>query len=80
MHTPVGDSRTRGFVNRTQPTVVDPGDVDDRIDMVLGDGAITSLWWATKNEWLGLIDVAGLELETLDVRPYLSGGDPQAAR
>ena len=25
----------------------------------------TSLWWATKNEWLGLIDVAGLELESL---------------
>ena len=23
------------------------------------------LWWATRNEWLGLIDVAGLELEAL---------------
>ena len=22
-------------------------------------------WWATKNEWLGLIDVAGLEVEAL---------------
>ena len=22
-------------------------------------------WWATKNEWLGLLDVAGLELEAL---------------
>jgi hypothetical protein len=20
-------------------------------------------WWATKNEWLGLLDVSGLELE-----------------
>jgi hypothetical protein len=25
----------------------------------------SSLWWATKNEWLGLLDVAGLELEAL---------------
>ena len=27
--------------------------------------ATSSLWWATKNEWLGLLDVAGLELEAL---------------
>ena len=38
---------------------------DDRTDVVLDDGAVSSLWWATKNEWLGLIDVAGLELEAL---------------
>jgi SAM-dependent methyltransferase len=38
---------------------------DNRIDITLDDGAISSLWWATKNEWLGLIDVAGLELEAL---------------
>jgi SAM-dependent methyltransferase len=38
---------------------------DNRIDLTLDDGATTSLWWATKNEWLGLIDVAGLELEAL---------------
>jgi hypothetical protein len=25
----------------------------------------SSLWWATKNEWLGLLDVAGLTLEAL---------------
>ena len=31
-----------------------------------GDGAKTSLWWATKNEWRGLIDFAGLRLETLE--------------
>jgi len=38
---------------------------DNRIDIALdGDGS-TSLWWATKNEWLGLIDVAGLEIEAL---------------
>jgi len=38
---------------------------DNRIDIVLDDGATSSLWWATKNEWLGLIDVAGLEVEAL---------------
>jgi SAM-dependent methyltransferase len=38
---------------------------DNRIDLFLDDGAKSSLWWATKNEWLGLLDVAGLELEAL---------------
>ena len=38
---------------------------DNRIDLVLDSGATTSLWWATKNEWLGLIDVSGLHLEAL---------------
>jgi hypothetical protein len=38
---------------------------DNRIDIVLDGGARSSLWWATKNEWLGLLDVAGLALETL---------------
>jgi SAM-dependent methyltransferase len=38
---------------------------DNRIDLALDNGAKSSLWWATKNEWLGLIDVAGLELESL---------------
>ncbi len=38
---------------------------DNRIDLILDDGATNSLWWATKNEWLGLLDVAGLELESL---------------
>jgi hypothetical protein len=38
---------------------------DNRIDITLDSGARSSLWWATKNEWLGLLDVAGLELETL---------------
>jgi hypothetical protein len=33
--------------------------------MTLDSGATSSLWWATKNEWLGLIDVAGLEIEAL---------------
>ena len=38
---------------------------DNRIDIVLDDGSTSSLWWATKNEWLGLLDVAGLEVEAL---------------
>jgi SAM-dependent methyltransferase len=38
---------------------------DNRIDITLDDGATSSLWWATKNEWLGLLDTAGLELEAL---------------
>jgi ubiquinone/menaquinone biosynthesis C-methylase UbiE len=38
---------------------------DNRIDITLDDGATSSLWWATKNEWLGLLDVAGLKLEAL---------------
>jgi SAM-dependent methyltransferase len=38
---------------------------DNRVDLILEGGQTSSLWWATKNEWLGLIDVAGLELEAL---------------
>ena len=38
---------------------------DNRIDITLDDGGKSSLWWATKNEWLGLIDVADLQLEAL---------------
>ena len=38
---------------------------DNRIDITLDDGGTSSLWWATKNEWLGLIDVAHLEVEAL---------------
>jgi ubiquinone/menaquinone biosynthesis C-methylase UbiE len=38
---------------------------DNRIDITLDDGGSSSLWWATKNEWLGLVDVAGLEMEAL---------------
>ena len=38
---------------------------ENRIDIALDDGSMSSLWWATKNEWLGLVDVAGLEVESL---------------
>jgi SAM-dependent methyltransferase len=47
---------------------------DNRVDITLDSGDSISLWWATKNEWLGLIDVAGLEVEALyggfDRRPF----------
>jgi SAM-dependent methyltransferase len=42
---------------------------ESRIDLKRGRGderyGTLSLYWATKNEWLGLIDVSGLELEAL---------------
>ena len=38
---------------------------DNRVDMILDNGAKSSIWWATKNEWLGLLDVAGLQVEAL---------------
>ena len=38
---------------------------DNRVDIALDEGGTGSLWWATKNEWLGLLDVAGLQLEAL---------------
>lgn len=42
---------------------------DSRIDVTRGRGlerlGTFSLWWATKREWEGLIDVAGLELDGL---------------
>jgi SAM-dependent methyltransferase len=38
---------------------------DNRIDIILDGGGTSSLWWSTKNEWLDLLDVAGLEVEAL---------------
>jgi SAM-dependent methyltransferase len=47
---------------------------DGRIDVELESGDTSSLWWATKNEWLGLLEVSELETEALygwfDRRPY----------
>ena len=47
---------------------------DNRVDIVLDAGGQTSLWWATKSEWEGLIDSSGLDLEALygwfDRRPF----------
>jgi SAM-dependent methyltransferase len=38
---------------------------DNRIDIVRADGPTLSLWWATRSEWDGLVDVAGLETEAV---------------
>ena len=38
---------------------------DNRMEITLDDGSKSVFWWATKNEWLGLIDVSGLELEAV---------------
>jgi len=38
---------------------------DNRLDIVLDAGASVSLWWVTRSEWEGLLDVAGLEVEAL---------------
>ena len=38
---------------------------DNRIDFSFDDLGSLSLWLASKNEWLGLIDIAGLEIEEL---------------
>ena len=48
-----------------EPHTVRYAVADNRVDLVLDDGTTSSLWWATKNEWLGLIDVAGLQVEAL---------------
>lgn len=38
---------------------------ESRVDIVRDDGATIRLWWATKSEWEGLLEVAGLEVEAL---------------
>src|SRR5256886_9848196 len=38
---------------------------DNRVDIVLDDGARSTIWWATKNECLRLVDVARLAVEAL---------------
>lgn len=51
--------------HRPVPHTVRYDKADNRIDLRLDDGGTSSLWWATKNEWLGLLDVADLQLEAL---------------
>src|SRR3954452_11681495 len=47
------------------PHTIDYSVGENRVDSTLDDGGTGSLWWATKNDWLGLLDVAGLRLEAL---------------
>jgi SAM-dependent methyltransferase len=42
---------------------VDHAKHDNRIDIALESGDAISLWWLTRSEWHGLVDVAGFELE-----------------
>jgi SAM-dependent methyltransferase len=47
---------------------------DSRVDITLEDGPTLSLWWVTRSEWNGLMDVSGLEAAALygwfDRRPF----------
>ncbi|HYI74755.1 MAG TPA: class I SAM-dependent methyltransferase [Gaiellaceae bacterium] len=47
---------------------------DNRVDIDIENGPTLSLWWITRGEWEGLLDVAGLETEALygwfDRRPF----------
>jgi ubiquinone/menaquinone biosynthesis C-methylase UbiE len=53
---------------------VDQVPADARIDLTLDGGDRISLWWSTRAEWEGLLEVAGLEVEALygwfDRRPF----------
>jgi SAM-dependent methyltransferase len=53
---------------------VDYVPADARIDLTLEDGSTIPLYWSTRAEWEGLLDVAGLEIEALhgwfDRRPF----------
>jgi SAM-dependent methyltransferase len=47
---------------------------DNRVDIERHGGTTVSLWWATREEWDGLLEAAGLEVEALygwfDGRPF----------
>jgi SAM-dependent methyltransferase len=58
-------SRVHGHMEEPVPHTVTQMPYESRVDIELDSGGKISLWWATKNEWLGLIDVAGLEVEAL---------------
>jgi SAM-dependent methyltransferase len=53
---------------------IDHVPADNRIDITLESSGQVSLWWVSRGEWEGLIDVAGLETEALygwfDRRPF----------
>ncbi len=53
---------------------IDQVPADNRIDIMLESGPRISLWWVSRGEWEGLLDVAGLETEALygwfDRRPF----------
>jgi SAM-dependent methyltransferase len=67
-------AETEGHNDDPVPHTVSHSPAESRIDIALDGGGQTSLWWATKAEWEGLLDVAGLETEALygwfDRRPF----------
>ena len=44
---------------------IDYAPADNRIDIEVENGSAISLWWVTRGEWEGLLDVSGLETEAL---------------
>jgi SAM-dependent methyltransferase len=60
--------------NDPVPHTIRHAPADNRVDVELDAGGAISIWWVTKSEWEGLIDVAGLEVEALygwfDKRPF----------
>jgi SAM-dependent methyltransferase len=58
-------TRLEGRNQEPEPHTIRYAVGDGRVDITLDRDGTSSLWWATKNEWLGLIDVAGLDLEAL---------------
>ena len=58
-------TRVSGHNEEPVPHTVTQAPHESRVDIELDTGGRISLWWATGNEWLGLIDAAGLELEAL---------------
>jgi SAM-dependent methyltransferase len=69
-----GEKRMRGDLWEVARQVP----ADNRVDLERGRGdhadGLLRLWWATKSEWEGLLDVSGLETEALygwfDRRPF----------
>lgn len=53
---------------------IDHATGDNRIDITIENGPRISLWWVSRGEWEGLLDVSGLETEALygwfDRRPF----------
>jgi SAM-dependent methyltransferase len=67
-------ARNEGHQDEPVPHAIAHSVPDSRVDLTLESGASVSLWWVTRSEWEGLIDVAGLETEALygwfDRRPF----------
>ncbi len=53
---------------------IDYAPADSRIDIAVEDGPHISLWWVSRSEWEGLLEVSELEIEALygwfDRRPF----------